>query len=63
MSRIIGADEAAHILGVCKATVTRGVASGRIPSLGRLNGHPNGPHLFDASVVEQIAEHRQAVAS
>lgn len=61
--RTIGAAEAAHILGVSRATVTRAVQDGRLPLAGRLNDRPTGALLFDANIVEDLAAERKPVAS
>lgn len=51
---LIGAGEAARILGIHKATLTRRVASGQLVPLARLDG-PQGAFVFDRSDVQDAA--------
>jgi len=50
---LIGAAEAARILGINKATLTRRVAAGRIDPLVKLDG-PRGVLVFDRSDIEAV---------
>lgn len=56
---LIGAGEAAHILGVHKATLTRRVANGQLVPLARLDG-PHGAFVFDREDVEKAAQRAAA---
>lgn len=51
---IIYTAEAAEILAVDRATVTRWADSGKLPPIRKLPGK-NGVYLFDAKVVRRVA--------
>lgn len=48
---LIGAGEAANILGITKPTLTRRIASGAFHALAKLDG-PRGVYVFDRNDVE-----------
>lgn len=52
---LIGVTEAATILGVDPATVTRWAKSGKLPYLRKLPGK-TGAFLFDAGAVRRVAQ-------
>lgn len=54
---IIGVIEAAAILGIDAATVTRWAKNGRLPALRKLPGR-TGAYLFDAGLVRRKAAER-----
>jgi excisionase family DNA binding protein len=51
---LIGAAEAAEILGVDRKTVARWAQSGKLPAIRKMNGW-TGAYLFDAAVVRRKA--------
>lgn len=56
---LIGTTEAARILDVDKATLTRWVASSRVPIVGRMP-KANGALIFDRTVIETLADQMRA---
>ncbi|MGH3501479.1 MAG: helix-turn-helix domain-containing protein [Nocardioidaceae bacterium] len=52
--QLIGAPEAATILGVHRATVLRWAEAGQLPVVEKMPGD-NGPYLFDRIDVERVA--------
>ncbi len=54
---MIGVAEAAAVLGISPATVTRWAASGKLPYLRKLPGK-TGAFVFDASLVRRAAQAR-----
>jgi predicted site-specific integrase-resolvase len=59
-SQLVGATEAAHILGVDKSTLTRWAGDGTLPSLGRLSDRRNSALIFDLKTVQAMADKRAA---
>ena len=59
---LVGSSDAAKILGVHPATVTRLVDSGDLTPAGRLGGD-SGAFVFHRADVEKLAEKRKAPAS
>lgn len=59
---LIGSAQAAKIFGVDRATFNRWVAAGRIPVAVEMDG-PTGARLFDADVIDQLAQQRGERAS
>lgn len=59
---LIGAAEAADILGVSKDTLIRMVASGEVPLVQKLDG-PKGAYIFKRAEVERVAAKAEAAAS
>lgn len=51
---LIGAGQAAHLLGISRNTLTRRIEDGTIPTLGKLPGK-NGALVFRRSDVERLA--------
>lgn len=56
---VIGAVEAARIIGVNPRTIQRWATSGQLPPLGKVEGQ-RGSFVFEAGVVRRKAEERQA---
>lgn len=56
---LIGATEAARTLDVDKSTLTRWVASGRVPIMGRMP-KANGALIFDRAVIDALAAQLRA---
>jgi len=54
----VSAPEAARLLGVDKATLTRWAASGRIPYLFKHDGL-RGPYIFDRAEILRVAAERK----
>ena len=57
---LIGAAEAAQLLGISRSTLTRRVNTGRIPIVRQLPG-VSGAYLFSRQVIELLAG-QEAVA-
>lgn len=53
VSQIIGADEAAEILGLERSTFTKRITHGQITPLKKLRGK-RGAYLFDRDEIQQI---------
>ena len=51
---LIGTAEAATLLGVDKATITRWAQSGRLPIAARVSASPNAAMLFRRADVERV---------
>lgn len=58
---LIGAAEAAEMLGVSKDTLVRMVARGEVPMVQKLDG-VKGAYIFERGEIERVAA-EQAVAS
>ena len=56
---LIGTDEAAHILGITKATLTRWVQADHVTAAHKLPGK-NGASLFHRADIETLAKERAA---
>lgn len=54
---LIGASEAAGLLGIDRSTLTRWVKAGRIEAAHK-NPHSNGALVFDREAVERLAAER-----
>ncbi len=52
---LIGSAEAAALLGIDRATVTRGVKSGKYTTVGRMPGK-TGVYLFDRSYIDALSK-------
>jgi len=52
---LIGTQEAARIVDVDKATLTRWVAANRVPIVGRMP-KANGALIFDRTVIDALAD-------
>lgn len=58
---LIGAAEACEMLRVDRATITRWVVSGKLPTVHKMPGK-SGAYLFNRADVEQIASERDGAA-
>ncbi|MGH3953696.1 MAG: helix-turn-helix transcriptional regulator [Mycobacterium sp.] len=59
---LIGSSEACTLLGISRATLTRGVLGGEFRSAAKLPG-PNGAYLFERRYIESLAAKREASKS
>lgn len=55
---LIGSAQAAKIIGVDRATFNRWVVAGLVPIAAELEG-PTGARLFDADVIDQLADEKR----
>ena len=59
----IGSAEACQLLGIDRSTLSRWVASGRLPLAFRASDAPNAALLFDPKAVHALAAKEAAAAS
>lgn len=60
-AELIGAAQAARILGISQRQVARRVETGALEPLGKIQGK-TGALLFDRAYVEKVAEQERAAA-
>jgi excisionase family DNA binding protein len=58
---LIGAAEAAEMLGVSKDTLVRMVARGDVPMVQKLDGQ-KGAYIFERAEIERLANEQAAAA-
>jgi len=60
--KLIGADEAAAILGVSRETLRQGICKGRFPRPEVMSSRRGAPNLWRRSTIESLAMRRRGLA-